>query len=85
MNIDQIIAGPDPIADCAVLGTNNADAEDTYAKVMARVAGRKATNPRARRRVLAGTGVFATAAAAVTMVSTQYPLSEVAEVLATER
>ena len=51
MNIDQIIAGPDPVTDREVLDANNAEAEDTYAKVMARVAGRKVTNPRVRRRV----------------------------------
>ena len=72
MNIDKIIAGPDPVADREVLDANNAEAEDTYAKVMARVAGRKVTNPRVRRRVFAGTGVFATAAAVVTMVAVSF-------------
>jgi len=72
MNIDQIIAGPDPVTDREVLDANNAEAEDTYAKVMARVAGRKVTNPRVRRRVFAGTGVFATAAAVVTMVAVSF-------------
>ena len=72
MNIDKIIAGPDPVTNCSTLGTNDSDAEATYAKVMARVAGRRATNPRVRRRVFAGTGVFATAAAAVTMVTVSF-------------
>jgi hypothetical protein len=68
MNIDKIIAGPDPIANDSTLGTSGSDAEATYAKVMARVAGHRTTNPQVRRRVFAGTGVFATAAAA-TMVA----------------
>jgi hypothetical protein len=69
MNIDKIIAGTNPIPGSPTPGANDSDAEATYAKVMARVAGRRATNPRVRRRVFAGTGVFATAAAAVTMVA----------------
>ena len=69
MNIDEIIAGPNPVTDGATRGANNADAETTYTQVMARVAGQRPTNPRRRRRVFAGTGVFATAAAAVTMVA----------------
>jgi hypothetical protein len=72
MNIDKIIAGPDPVTDYLTLGANDADAEATFAKVMARVAGRRATNPRVRRRLFAGTGVFATAAAAVTMVAVSF-------------
>ncbi|MHB1210395.1 MAG: hypothetical protein ACYC1I_11930 [Acidimicrobiales bacterium] len=69
-NIDKIIAGPDPIANDSTL--RGAEKEATYAKVMARVAGRRATSPRVRRRVFAGTGVFATAAAAVTMVAVSF-------------
>lgn len=69
MNIDKLIAGPDPITGDATPGTNDADAEATYANVMARVAGRRATNPRLRRRVFAGAGVFATTAASVTMLA----------------
>jgi len=68
MNIDKIIAGPDPLANDATLGTSDSGPEATYAKVMARVSGQRATNPRVRRRVFAGSGVFATAAAA-TMVA----------------
>lgn len=68
MNIDKIIAGPDPLNNSQTLGTDS-DAEETYAKVMDRVAGQRITNPRVRRRVFAGTGVFATAAAAVTMLA----------------
>jgi len=70
MNIDKIIAGPDPIVnDSTLRGTEE---EATYAKVMARVAGRRGTSPRVRRRVFAGTGVFVTAAAAVTMVAVSF-------------
>jgi hypothetical protein len=69
MNIDKIIAGPDPLANCPTLQATNTDAEATYEKVMARVAGHRATSPRVRRRVFAGSGIFATAAAAVTMVA----------------
>jgi len=72
MNIDQIIAGTDPVTDFATVGANDSDAEATYAVVMTRVAGRRDTNPRVRRRVFAGTGVFATAAAAVTMVAVSF-------------
>jgi hypothetical protein len=72
MNIDKIIAGPDPTANDATLGANDSDAEVTYAKVMARVAGQRATNPRVRRRVFAGTGVFAAAAAVATVVAVSF-------------
>ncbi len=72
MNIDEIIAGPNPVTDGATRGANNADAETTYTQVMARVAGQRPTNPRRRRRVFAGTGVFATAAAAVTIVAVSF-------------
>jgi len=72
MNIDKIIAGPNTVTNYSTLGANDSDAEATFAKVMARVAGRKATNPRVRRRVFAGTGVFATAAAAVTLVAVSF-------------
>lgn len=72
MNIDKIIAGPDPVTNYSTLGANDSEAEATYAKVMARVAGRRTKNPRVRRRVFAGTGVFATAAAAVTMVAVSF-------------
>jgi hypothetical protein len=69
MNIDEIIAGPNPVTDGATRGANGADAETTYDTVIARVADQRPTNRRRRRRVFAGTGVFATAAAAVTMVA----------------
>jgi hypothetical protein len=72
MNIDKIIAGPDPLTKDSARGAIGSAAEATYATVMSRVAGRKATNPRRRRRVFAGTGVFATAAAAVTMVAVSF-------------
>jgi hypothetical protein len=72
MNIDKIIAGTDPLTDFATLGANDSDAEATYDIVMTRVAGRRATNTRVRRRVFAGTGVFATAAAVVTMVAVSF-------------
>jgi hypothetical protein len=69
MNIDKIIAGPDPLSNFSTPRVNDSEAEATYANVMARVAGRKSTNPRVRRRVFAGTGLLATAAAAATMVA----------------
>lgn len=69
MNIDKIIAGPNPVANPSTPGASDACAEATYAKVMADVAGQRVTNHRVRRRVFAGTGVFATAAAAVTMLA----------------
>jgi hypothetical protein len=72
MNIDEIIAGPDPVTDCSTRSASDSDAEATYAKVMSRVAGRRATNPRVRRRVFAGTGVLAAAAAAVAMVAVSF-------------
>ena len=72
MNIDKIIAGPNPVTGESIPGTLDADAEATYAKVMASVNGRKSTSPRVRRRVFAGTGVFATAAAAVTLVAVSF-------------
>ena len=72
MNIDKIIAGPDPVTNYSTPGANDSDAEATYAKVVARVDGRRVPNPRVRRRVFAGAGVFATAAAAVTMVAVSF-------------
>jgi hypothetical protein len=70
MNIDEIIAGPDPVTNCSTPGAHASEA--TYAQVMSRVAGRRPTSPRIRRRVFASTGVFATAAAAVTMVAVSF-------------
>lgn len=69
MNIDEIIAGPNPITTGSAEGVHDADAARTYAKVMASVAGQRVKNPRVRRRVFAGAGVFATVAATVTMVA----------------
>jgi hypothetical protein len=69
MNIDNIIAGPDPVAGQPAPVINDSEAQATFATVMARIAGRKTTSSRVRRRVFAGTGAFATAAAAVTLVA----------------
>lgn len=72
MNIDHIIAGPDPVAGEPTPEIRDAEAEATFATVMAHIAGRKWTSPRVRRRVFAGTGAFATAAAAVTLVAVSF-------------
>jgi hypothetical protein len=72
MNIDKLIAGPDPLANETSPRADNAAAQSTYAIVMARVAGQRAASPRARRRVFAGTGVFATAAAAATIIAVSF-------------
>ncbi len=69
MNIDTIIAGPDPIAGVSSAQVNGPESEAIFAKVMARTTHLDARKPRVRRRVFAGTGVFATVAAAVTLVA----------------
>jgi hypothetical protein len=72
MNIDKIIAGPNPVPSECTPRTSDSDAEVTYVEVMARVAGRKPANSRVRRRIFAGTGVLATAAAAATLVAVSF-------------
>jgi hypothetical protein len=72
MNIDNIIAGRDPLANQSAPRALDPEGDATYAIVMARVAGQRVTSPRVRRRVFAASGVFATAAAAATMVAVSF-------------
>jgi len=69
MNIDKIIAGPDPVISEPTPNATDSEAQATYSAVMARVAGQRTAHSRIRRRAFAGTGIFATAAAVVTLVT----------------
>jgi len=70
MNIDEIIAGPNPVAADRAPQALTPEAEAIYATMMATLAKGQDIKPRVHRRIFAGTGIFASAAAAVTLVAT---------------
>ena len=70
MNVDEIIAGPNPVTADRVPQANTPDAEALYATMMATIGQGEVIKLRGRRQIFAGTGVLATAAVALTLVAT---------------